>query len=135
LIDPELATEILKRIKDFPQTDMGSVIMDIFGPSLLTSNGETWARQRKLIAPNVNEKISGLVFGESIRQAREMLSAYMEDWQGVTDDTMRGCKKIAINVLGLAGFGIPLRWKEEKSRLPEGYHMTYMDATKMVVEK
>ena len=119
LIDPELATEILKRLKEFPQTEMANVIMDIFGPSLLTSNGEAWTRQRKLIAPNLNEKISKLVFGESVRQAHEMLSSYMEDWKGVTDDTMKGMKQVAINVLGTAGFGIRLPWKEEVIKTTE----------------
>lgn len=134
LNDPELAYEVLKRIKDFPNTDMASVIMNIFGPSLLTSGGESWARQRKLIAPNVNEKISGLVFAESCRQSREMLASYMDDFKGVTNDTMRGMKQIAINVLGTAGFGISLPWKEEKSKRPQGYRLTYMEATKTVVE-
>ena len=90
IIDPELITEVLKRPKDFPNTDIGEVIMNVFGPSLLTTNGETWSRQRKLIAPNINEKISKLVFGESCRQAREMLASYMDDFEGVTNDTMRG---------------------------------------------
>ncbi|KAJ9615390.1 hypothetical protein H2200_001465 [Cladophialophora chaetospira] len=135
LIDPEFATEVLKRIKDFPQTVMAKVIMDIFGPSLLTTDGEAWARQRKLIAPNVNEKISGMVFGESIRQAQQMLSAYVDELKGVTDDTMRGCKQVAMNILGLVGFGITLPWKEEESKgNQKGYRMTYMKATKTVVE-
>lgn len=134
LIDPELATEILKRIKDFPQTVMANKIMDIFGPSLLTTDGDTWARQRKLIAPNVNEKISSLVFSESIRQAHQMLYVYVDELKNVTDDTMRGCKQIALNVLGLVGFGISLPWKEEKSKGSKGHRMTYMDATKNVVE-
>ncbi|EXJ74386.1 uncharacterized protein A1O5_02682 [Cladophialophora psammophila CBS 110553] len=134
LMDPELASEVLKRIKDFPNTDIGGVILNIFGPSLITSDGENWARQRRLIAPNINEKISGLVFGESCRQAREMLASYMDDLRGVTDDTMRGMKQIAINVLGTAGFGISQPWKEEKSSRPKGYRMTYMEATKTVVE-
>ena len=133
-IDPELATEVLKRPKDFPQTEMGNIIMNIFGPNLLTTNGETWARQRKLIAPNINEKISGLVFGESVQQARQMLSSHMEDFKGVTDETMKGMKQIAINVLGVAGLGISRPWKEEKSDRPKGYRMTYMEATKAVVE-
>ncbi len=34
LIDPELATEVLKRIKEFPQPVMSKIIMDTFGPSL-----------------------------------------------------------------------------------------------------
>ncbi|KIW22830.1 uncharacterized protein PV07_11088 [Cladophialophora immunda] len=134
LMDPELASEVLKRIKDFPNTDIGGVILNIFGPSLITSDGENWARQRRLIAPNINEKISGLVFGESCRQAREMLGSYVGDLRGVTDDTMRGMKQIAINVLGTAGFGISRPWKEETSSRPEGYRTTYMEATKTVVE-
>ena len=134
LMDPDLATEVLKRIKDFPNTDIGGVILNIFGPSLITSDGDSWTRQRKLIAPNINEKISGLVFGESCRQTREMLANYMDELKGVTDDTMRGMKTIAINVLGAAGFGISQPWKGEKASLPKGYRMTYMEATKTVVE-
>ena len=113
---------------------MADLVVGIFGPNLFASNGETWARQRRLIAEKINEKISGLVFGASVRQASEMLSSYLEDCKGVTDDTMRGMKTIAINVLGVAGFGIHQPWKEEKSKTPRGYRMTYMEATKTVVE-
>lgn len=134
LMDPELAVEVLKRIKDFPNTDIGNVIVGLFGPNLITSGGDSWARQRKLIAPNINEKVSRLVFVESCKQAREMLSSYVGELGGVTDDTMRGMKTIAINVLGVAGFGISRPWKEEKASRPKGYHMTYMEATKTVVE-
>ncbi len=63
-----------------------------------------------------------------------MLSAYVDDMKGVTDDSMRGCKQIAMNVLALAGFGLTLPWKEETSNRPKGYRMTYMEATKNVVE-
>lgn len=48
--DPELATEILRRIKDFPGTEIAGVIMNMFGPNVLTSNGEDWSRQRKLVS-------------------------------------------------------------------------------------
>ncbi|KAI1613724.1 cytochrome P450 [Exophiala viscosa] len=135
IIDPELIFEILKRPKDFPNTEISAVIMDIFGSSVLTTNGETWSRQRKLIAPNINEKISSLVFGESCRQAREMLSFYMDDVKGVTNDTMRGMKKVAINVLGTAGFGISRPWNDsEEATRSKGHRLTYMEATKIVVE-
>lgn len=135
IIDPELAVEILKRPKDFPNNDITGVILNIFGTNLLTTNGETWSRQRKLIAPNINEKISSLVFGESCRQAREMLSFYIDDMRGITNDTMKGMKTVAINVLGTAGFGISRPWNEHGSttRAP-GHRLTYMEATKIVVE-
>lgn len=89
-VDPGLVSEVLRRPKDFPNTDIGDVIMGVFGPNLLTTNGERWSRQRKLIAPNINEKISSLVFGESRRQAREMVASYVDEAQGVTNDTVRG---------------------------------------------
>ncbi|KIW20435.1 hypothetical protein PV08_01010 [Exophiala spinifera] len=134
-IDPGLVAEVLRRPKDFPNTDIGDLIMGVFGPNLLTSNGERWARQRKLIAPNINEKISGLVFDESRRQASEMVASYMDEADGVTNDTVRGFKALAINVLGTAGFGIRRPWKEKAAAAHDrSRRFTYMEATKIVVE-
>lgn len=90
---------------------------------------------RLQIAPNINEKISKLVFGESISQARQMLTSHMEDLKGVSNSTMRGMKAIAINVLGAAGFGISRPWKTGENEKPEeGFRLTYMEATRTVVE-
>lgn len=133
--DPELAVEVLKRLKEFPSTEQTAVILNIFGPSVLTSDGDDWTRQRKLIAPIINEKISALVFGESISQARQMLDSDIGDSNGVTNTTMQGMKTVAINVLGLAAFGIPLPWKKSENEQPAyGHRLTYMEATKIVVE-
>jgi hypothetical protein len=49
--DPELASEVMRRLKDFPGTDAAGFIMGIFGPNLLTSDGDDWTRQRKLVSP------------------------------------------------------------------------------------
>ncbi|KEF51793.1 uncharacterized protein A1O9_12130 [Exophiala aquamarina CBS 119918] len=133
--DPEVSSEILKRLKDFPVTDVVAVILNVFGSNLVSTNGEDWARQRKLIAPNINEKISKLVFGESVSQARQMLSSYMGEVKGVTDETLQGMKTIAINVLGTVGFGISQPWKQGEAQKPEkGFRHTYMEATRTVVE-
>jgi cytochrome P450 len=55
---------------------------------------------------------------------------------GVTNDTMRGMKTVAINVLGTAGFGISRPWNEHGTTTrSQGHHrLTYMEATKIVVE-
>jgi len=87
------------------------------------------------IAPNINEKISRLVFDESVSQARQMLSSYMEDVKGITDETLQGMKTIAINVLGAVGFGISQPWKQGEAQQPEkGFRHTYMEATRTVIE-
>lgn len=90
---------------------------------------------RLKIAPNINEKISKLVFGESVSQARQMLSSYMDEVKGVTDETLQGMKTIAINVLGTVGFGISQPWKQGEAQKPDkGFRHTYMEATRTVVE-
>lgn len=50
--DPELSNEVMKRLKDFPGTDAAQFVMGIFGPNLLTSDGDDWTRQRKLVSPS-----------------------------------------------------------------------------------
>ncbi|OCT48763.1 hypothetical protein CLCR_05279 [Cladophialophora carrionii] len=77
---------MLKRIKDFPATD-GHGGRD-HGHLCTQSPHHQW---RDLSAPT---QIHG---AECQREDQRMLSSDMEDWKGIIDDTMRGCKKIAIN--------------------------------------
>lgn len=112
--DPALATEILRRPKDFRQTLIGSQVMRIFGDNLITSEGEHWSRQRRLVARNVNEKISGLVWDEAGVQTREMVGVYEEESGGVTAEVAEGLKGVAINVLGVAGYGVRRGWRESR---------------------
>jgi cytochrome P450 len=134
IAEPELAIEVLKRPKDFIQTEIGSFIMRLFGENLITSDGESWSRQRKLIAPNINERISKIVFQESCRQTVEMMDNYANNVKGVTDDAMNGLKTIAINVLATAGYGVSWPWKQEKQDPQPGYRMTYIEATRTAVD-
>lgn len=58
-------------------------LFDFFGGIVFSANGEGWSRQRKITAPCFNEKISGTVWNESVKQAREMLQG-LEAWRGGT---------------------------------------------------
>ena len=132
--DPDLAYEILRRPKEFRQTLVGSAVMRIFGDNLITSDGEHWGRQRKLIASNINEKISDTVFQESVRQTREMLAVYGSGEP--TDEYAEGLKGIAINVLGVAGYGVSRPWKGalEKQTPEPGFKLTYIEATRLAID-
>lgn len=132
--DPEHATEILKRPRDYNQSIMGNIVMRLFGENLLTTDGEDWSRQRRLIAPTFNERISDTVFRESCRQAEEMLDYYVNDLDGISPDMADGFKTIAINVLGAAGYGIPRPWRGEEQTPAPGYKMTYMEATRLTID-
>jgi cytochrome P450 len=78
-----------------------------FGHNVLTTDGHVWARQRKIVASAINERVSKAVFNESVRQTQGMLQQIqsMSDGQGVTETNQcfTWVKKIAIHVLGGAG--------------------------------
>jgi cytochrome P450 len=133
--DPELASEILRRPKDFQQPDIITLFLNKFGTNLLTSNGEDWSRQRKIIASAINERISKTVFEESVEQTRGLLEEIVGDQQSAETTRMfDAMKKITINVLSGAGMGARVQWREDVNEKPKpGYKMTYIEACKTVI--
>ncbi len=94
-------------------------------------NGDDWQRHRKLVAPNLNERISGLVWTESCHQAREMLDYYMNRLNGETDKTLEGLRLIAMHVLGSAGYGVSQPWDQGVPK--PGQEWSYVDAISIVI--
>jgi cytochrome P450 len=107
--------------------------MGIFGPNLITQNGDDWQRSRKIVAPLLNERISDLVWKESSKQANDMVDHFLATAQGKTDETLGGLRSIAIHVLGSAGYGVSQPWKEEVQELEPGHKVSYIDALHAVV--
>ncbi|KAJ0418826.1 cytochrome P450 [Aspergillus carlsbadensis] len=105
--DPTLSNVILQRRKDFMQPEIVGKVMGLFGPNVVTANCAEWQRQRKMVAPNLNEGISALVWAESCRQASQM-SRYLLSNPG--NKTLSGLRCVAINVLGFTGYGQRQRW-------------------------
>lgn len=147
--DPEIAWEILSSQRSktgFIQHDLIKVFMSRFGPNVLTSDGEAWARQRKVVASSITERISKRVFEESLRQVEGLLEeVFLLDGCGgggggdesrcETERLFDGMKKITINVLSSAGMGESVEWKDEKNSSPEpGFRMTYIQAVNAVID-
>lgn len=109
-----------------------------FGPNVLTSNGESWSRQRKVVASVINERISKTVFEESIEQASGMiaeLEALTVDGLVDTDKLFDMAKKITINVLSGAGMGAAVSWSDDRTERPEpGFKQTYMQSVKALLD-
>jgi cytochrome P450 len=135
--DPELAWEIARRPRDFQQPSNTALIMGQFGRNVLTDNGEKWAKQRKVVAGVINERISKTVFNESIRQTEGLLGEVYEKVDGGVSDSNRlfdMMKKITIHVLSGAGMGASVAWDGNDDEKPrEGYKMTYIEACKTVI--
>jgi cytochrome P450 len=136
--DRELAIEIARRPHDFRQPKLNGLVMGKFGPNVVTENGESWAKQRKVIASVVNDRISKAVFGESIRQTDSLLAEVYDNADGQNSDTNQlfdMMKKITINVLSGAGMGASVDWRSDANDQPrKGYKMTYIETCKIVID-
>ncbi|KAI0153338.1 cytochrome P450 [Xylariaceae sp. FL1272] len=114
--DPEGGDDLLSRTKHFlkPPEIYGSI--EIFGPNLDTVNGETWNRH------------SGLVWRESIAQAKGMMSSWLQTADRGTIQTPSDTMKLALHVLTGAGFGQTYDYQVGLTKLPQGHTMSYRDA-------
>jgi hypothetical protein len=60
--DADIVTEIAHRWKDFSKQTKPYRSLAVFGPNVVTSEGSTWQRHRKITSPPFNEKNSRYVF-------------------------------------------------------------------------
>jgi cytochrome P450 len=81
----------------------------------------------------LNERISEIVWQESLKQADNMVKYLHEQPNGETSDTIYGLRSIAINVLGEAGYGQPQKWSSTESETDVKGKLTYFDAISAIV--
>lgn len=134
--DPEIATEILRRPRDFVCHELTKLFMNRFGANVLTSDADSWSRQRKVVASTINEKVSKVIFEESLKQADGLIDEVTgKDTGGETNGMFDMMKKIAINVLSGASMGASVEWNEDLNSDPKpGYKLTYIAAVKVVID-
>ncbi|OAP58718.1 hypothetical protein AYL99_07808 [Fonsecaea erecta] len=124
--DVDAAAEVLNRWRDFIKSPATAAPFAIFGPSVISSDGETWQRQRRITTPPFNERNSALVWREAARQARDMLAGWT--MTTTTPGTLRDdANSLALNVLSGAGFGKPQPF-DSRYRTPEaGYEFSFLE--------
>lgn len=135
--DPEISWEVSRRPRDFRQPATTALFMSRFGGNVISANDDSWAKQRKVVASVINERISKTVFGESIRQTEGLLGEVYDRADGKTSDTKHlfdMMKKITIHVLSGAGMGANVQWNDNANDKPrEGYQLTYIESIKRVI--
>ena len=131
--DSEIAAQMTKRNNDFIQFDAASLVMNVFGENVLTTDGSTWSRHRRIVAGAVTEKVSPVVFREAVRQTRGLLASIGDNTD--TRQMFDMIKRVAIHVLYAAGFGnIQDFSTSEGEQVKPGMKMTYIDAVKVINE-
>lgn len=113
--DPEGIMQIATRRNDFPKPLEFYKIVDIFGTSIISSEGDEWKRHRKMVATAFAEKSNLLVWKESLRQVSGMITSWSEI-KGNTSNSMVIKKAgidmahLTLHVISSAGFGVRQNW-------------------------
>ena len=105
-----------------------SLIESFAAKTDLQVEGEDWQRQRRLTAPNFNERTSSLVWNEAVRQCQEMTQSWVKQGMDGTMETVADTATLALHVLTSVGFGLSYPFHGGVRNLPEGHQMTYRDA-------
>lgn len=131
--DAAAVDNITSRPKDFQKSAEMYKPLEVFGPNVDTVEGEIWQRHRRITTPPFNERNSGLVWKETLKQATDMLSSWTQKpSRGVTslvDDTMM----LALHVLTAAGFGRFYPFSGGLQDPSNGHKMTYRDALRLIL--
>ncbi|KAK0706119.1 cytochrome P450 [Lasiosphaeria miniovina] len=125
---------ILSRANVWVQEKRAINILGIVGQNLSSSNGEQWQRQRRIVAPSLNERISKLVWDESSLQARQMASYMLAQPGGESRDGADGVRAIATHVLGAVAYGQPQPWKILELPSDPDADIGYTDAVSFLAE-
>ncbi len=143
----ELISQITTRRSDFIKPEKSYKIVEVFGPSVLSTEGSTWRMHRKATAPAFSEELHGLVWTESLRQVDQMVKTW-QGRHGNSPDSMyvadlgRDTIALTLHVISRAGFGVSLSWPGQKDQvevteelksfssedIPKGHDMTFRDA-------
>lgn len=123
LTQPEAVAQMALRRHEFQKPIEVYSIVDMFGPSVVTTEGETWKRHRKIVGPAFSEKSNALVWKESLRQASGMLDLWASQGNNTTDDIAvkdiaQDTATLALHVISGVGFGVKQIWDgQDESQL------------------
>ncbi|PSN61393.1 cytochrome P450 [Corynespora cassiicola Philippines] len=125
--DAGAINQALTKRKEFYK---GSVYesMNLFGRNVDTVNGEEWSRHRRITAPCFNERVSGFVWDESLRQSHSMLTHWLSSPAGLVSNMVEDTRVVALHVLSAAGFGISHDFHGGNRNVAPGHTLSHRDA-------
>lgn len=134
LDDKEISTQRTAESWPFATNPLCCLETTLDSANYPQSDGESWSRQRRIIAPALNERISEVVWKESAEQASQMAALMVEEPYGESRGTIYGLRTIALNVLGRIAYGQPKPFKMSQSLRKPISEISYIDAVSICTE-
>ncbi|KAF5380528.1 hypothetical protein D9615_004515 [Tricholomella constricta] len=132
LADAVAIKEVSSSRSRFPKPVHHYAVLSFFGRNIVASEGEEWKKYRKISAPAFSDRNNKMVWDETVKI---MDSLFKDVWGGqeviIVDHCVDLTLPIALFVIGAAGFGRKISWKDDDT-LPAGHQMTFKGALHIV---
>ncbi|TFY75699.1 hypothetical protein EWM64_g8312 [Hericium alpestre] len=148
--DAATIKEITTSRSRFPKPVQQYTVLTFFGRNIVASEHEEWKRYRKISAPAFSERNNKLVWDETVQIMIDLFDNVWKNKQEIAVDhcvditlpvrsisvpgylyTKHSVLKIALFVIGVAGFGRRISWNDDL-KIPPGHKMTFKDALHVV---
>jgi len=132
LADAAAIKEVTSSRSRFPKPVHHYTVLAFFGRNIVASEGEEWKKYRKISAPAFSDRNNKMVWDETVKI---MDSLFNDIWGTQETITVDHCVEvtlpIALFVIGAAGFGRKISWKDDDST-PTGHQLTFKNALHIV---
>ncbi|KAK6207385.1 hypothetical protein LQW54_007214 [Pestalotiopsis sp. IQ-011] len=129
---PDIVVEITRRRDDFPRCVELTQVLDVFGPSVGSVEGQKWVSQRKLMASCFNEQYNETVWSESISQASDMIRYWAS--RSSVRSTANDLRSLSLGVLSQAGFGKSFKFEGYEETSHADPSASYKDSLQLILE-
>ncbi|KAG5731294.1 putative cytochrome P450, partial [Termitomyces sp. T112] len=132
LADAAAIKEVTTYRSRFPKPVSQYTVLAFFGRNIVASEGEEWKKYRKISAPAFSDRNNKMVWEETIKIMDSLFQDIWGDQQTIiTNHCVEITLPIALFVIGTAGFGRTISWKDDDI-IPPGHHLTFKDALHIV---
>ncbi|KAH6913905.1 614/534 cytochrome P450 [Coprinopsis sp. MPI-PUGE-AT-0042] len=107
--------------------------LEFFGRNIVIAEWDEWKKYRRVSAPAFSDKNNKLVWEETSSVVQDLFKRWDADGEPsiVVDHALDITLPLALFVIGSAGFGQAMSWKDTDKR-PEGHFLTFKEALSQV---
>lgn len=127
--DANAIKEIVTHRTRFPKPVYRYKVLSLYGDNIVITEHDAWKKYRKIAAPAFSEKNNRMVWDASVRVVEEMFDV---SWKKQDRIVVKDCVKevtlpIALSIIGIAGFGSNMSWKEDED-VPPNHKLSFKHA-------
>ncbi|TDL22808.1 614/534 cytochrome P450 [Rickenella mellea] len=106
--------------------------LKLFGSNIVVTENDEWKKHRRVANPAFSERNNRMVWEETVKIVNDMFD---NDWRDRAEIEVDHCVnitlKLALLVIGSAGFGRSISWDNDL-QIPPGHQMSFKDALHIV---